>query len=297
MKRLALALLLGSALVGAAQAVVTSTPVGNVSYTALSTDQRLLFTVAFTAPRTITLPSAGASCIGQTCPAAALELIDMTGVVSGTNTLAIAPAANETINNSTSSVIIAEPFGRIILIPTNGTNWQIQIYAPGQFPGTTTNDNAPAGSVGEFIFGITGPSPGSAPGANPTVTSAPAMVTTTAQTLTQVLLSPGDWDCRGQAQLAAVNTGTATAATLFSAWTSTVQNVAGPTIGGNVTVPTNPSFVSIQAASVTSPTWSLGVNPTRYSFAASTSVYLVASATFSAGTPTGVGELGCRRVR
>lgn len=302
MKRLALALLLGSALVGPSLAVVSSTPVGNVSYTLLLSDQRILFSVAFTAPRTLTLISAGASCIGQTCGANSLEIIDQIGAVTATNTLTITPASGETINNSTSSVVIAEPFMRVLLIPTSGSNWHLVLYAPGQFPGTTTNDAAPVGSLGEYVYSLTGnaiqanTTLPNGTGAGSVITSAPVLVTTVGANITQALLSAGDWDCRGDVTLGTVGAGTSTAATVFAAWTSTTNQSTLPTFNQTAT-PQNPSWVGIQAASVSSPLWSLSVPPARYSLAASTSVFLNAVATFSAGTPTGIGSLACRRVR
>lgn len=278
MKRLALVLLLGSALAGPAAAVVTSTPVGNVSYTALSTDQRLLFTVAFTAPRTITLPSAGASCIGQTCPAAALELIDQVGVVTNTNTLTITPASGETINNSTSSITISEPFGRILLIPTNGSNWHLVLYAPGQYPGTTSADNAPAGSIGEFISAVV-----TSTGGGVSLTNA------TAANVAQVLLTSGDWDCRGNVLF---NQTPNSAVTSAAAWTST-GSAAAPLWGGT----TNGSENILQMASINGPRWQMLAGTARYSLAAATSVYLEGLSYFTTGTASAQGFLGCRRTR
>lgn len=283
MRKFALALLLSSALVGAASAVVVSTPVGNANYTALSTDQRVVYSVAFTAPRTLTLNSAGATCIGQTCGAGAFEVLDTIGVVSATNTLTITAASGETINGSASSVVIGEPFGRIILIPVTGSDWQLQIYAPGQYPGTTSADNAPAGSLGEFIAQNSG------------VTSAPLLTTQVPSIVTQVLLTAGDWDCRGMAALTPNPTANPT---IFSAWTSTAGVGASPpipTVGAGTG--NNPSFVSLQTAAVTSPTWALAPALARYSLSASTSIFLMADATFGAGTTGAVGNLGCRRAR
>lgn len=127
MKRLLIALGLFAGLLCSALAVTPTTTVGNVAYTILSTDQRVATSVAFSAPRIWTLPSAGATCVGQTCPANALEVIDVAGAISVINTLTIAPASGETINGSTSSLTFAAPRGRVALIPTSGSNWSAQI--------------------------------------------------------------------------------------------------------------------------------------------------------------------------
>lgn len=184
MKKFLLALGLFGALLSPALAVDPATLIGNANYTALATDFRLVPTVALSANRTITLASAGATCIGQTCGAAALEIIDSQGNVGGANScLIIAPASGETINGSASSVTFCSTYGRAILFPMSGTNWVVQIFGPGQFAGTTTNDNATAGSVGEVI--TSGLCPGSAATATVTITiAAPGVVTWTAHGIT-----------------------------------------------------------------------------------------------------------------
>lgn len=302
MRKLLLALALGSALVAPASAVVTSTLMGNAALTASSTDQRILLSTAFTASRTLTLPAAGATCIGQTCPPFTLEIFDPAGTaVNGANTLVLAPVTGDTINGSASSVTITGigAGGKLILTPSSGSNWILQIQGTGQTLGTTTNDNACTGCVGEFFTGRTDllANQTATTVTNAVVTSAPVPVTTVVYNVTQVLLTPGDWECRGQAQLGTVGVGTSTAATVFAAWTSTANQTNAAPISYTNAFPTNPSFVSLQAASVSSPAWSLGIPPVRYSVAAATSVFLNAVATFSAGTPTGMGALQCRRVR
>lgn len=296
MKRLSLALLLGAALIGPALGVVASTPVGNANYTTLASDQRLLYTVALSAPRTITLVSAGATCIGQTCGASSLEIIDQIGAVTSTNTLTITAASNETINNSTNSITIGEPFGRILLIPTNGSNWQVVIYAPGQYPGTTTNDNAPAGSIGEFITSRTDVAVNqSVTGAANVVTSAPLLTTTVPTNVTQALLTAGDWDCRGEVFM---TPSPFSNPTQFASWTSTAAASAATPVPANTAgAVNNHSYVALQAAAVTSPNWALGVPLARYSLAASTSVFLNAVGVFGAGTIGVGGSLDCRRAR
>jgi hypothetical protein len=167
-----------------ALAVDSATLVGNVAYTMLSTDFRITPTVALTANRTWTLVSASATCVGQTCPSTTLDIIDSQGNVGGANScIVIAPQSGETINGSTSSVTFCATYGRAILFPMSGTNWFYQSVAPGQLLGTTTNDNATAGNIGEVI--TTGLCPGSAATATVTITiAAPGVVTWTAHGIT-----------------------------------------------------------------------------------------------------------------
>lgn len=183
MKKLILGLVLWFGALAPCSAVVSYTSVGNVNYSVLPTDVRLVPTVALTANRTWTLPSAGGTCIGQGC-ATALEIIDSQGNVGGANScVLIAPASGETINGSSSSQTFCAPYGRVILIPTTGSNWIIQNIGPGQVVGTTTNDNAQPGFVGEFI--TSGACPGTATTATVTITiAAPGVITWTAHGFT-----------------------------------------------------------------------------------------------------------------
>lgn len=148
--------------------------------------------------------------------------------------------------------------------------------------GTTTNDSACTGCIGEYISQTS------------FVTSAPSLVTTVPAIVTQVLLTAGDWSCYGNVSL---TPGPTASVTVFSAWSSTTNAAGVPqtpsTTNGNL----NPSFVAMQAAAVVSPLWSLGVGTMRYSLSASTSVYLLANATFSAGGLGAVGTQACRRMR
>ena len=175
MKRILLGLGLWLGLLAPSFAVVPSTSVGNIAYSILSTDVRLIPTVALTANRTWTLPSAGATNIGQGA-ASSLDIIDAQGNVGGANScIVIAPASGETINNSSSSITWCGTAGRLSLIPVTGSNWQIQQASPGQLPASATNDSASAGYLGEVI--TSGLCTGSANTATVTITiAAPGVI-------------------------------------------------------------------------------------------------------------------------
>ena len=288
MKRflIGLALLCG---IAPALAVDPSTSVGNANYTALSTDIRLVPTVALTANRTWTLPFAGATCIGQLCPASAMEITDSQGNVGGANScIIIAPASGDTINGSTSSITFCSTYGRVVLFPMTGTNWFAQILGPGQFAATTTSDNAQAGFIGEFV------SASVISGATVATSTAPALNTTVPATVAQVLLTAGDWDCRGNARALL---GPTTSMTLFSAWTSATSsgsyvNASNVTDSGALA-----SWVGDTSIYVPANGLALALTPVRYSLAASTSIYLGAVANFTTAALSASGFLGCRRVR
>ena len=142
-------------------------------------------------------------------------------------------------------------------------------------PGTTTNDSAAAGTVGEYI--------------SAEVTSgAPVALTTVTQTnVTSISLTAGDWDIWANVTFACaattVITGgigsiSATSATLDTSGghaASISQPNAGFT-GGNHT--TNPGTV-------------------RISLASTTTIYMVAFANFATSTCSAYGYLAARRRR
>jgi hypothetical protein len=174
----------------------------------------------------------------------------------------------------------------VAALPAWGQNINVtgSITAAGQISGggSTTNDNACTGCIGELIQQTS------------FVTSAPLLVTSVPAIATQVLLTAGDWDCGASAQLIP---NSVTSVTLFSAWTSTANASAPPPLPTITTTNLNPSFVGIMTAALVSPTWALGVPRVRYSLSASTSVYLLVDATFTASSATGAGVVQCRRAR
>lgn len=283
MKRLLFGLLALALWAAPAQAVVQSTTMGNANLTASPTDQRIWITVAFSATRTLTLPQAGATCIGQTCSPFVLEVIDQSGV-NGAFSLVIAPASGDTINGSTSSLTITSAGQRIQLIPVSGTNWVATITPNGL--GTATNDNACTGCVGEFVS------------AELTSLTTGGVVLANATTLgiTGLTISAGDWDCRARANL---NTAATTTVSAFSAWTSSTSGGAwtlgAADSGAQVTLSGLMSPANAQAQSAY--TLKMGLEPVRYSVAAATSVFLNINAGFGTAAASGYGFLGCRRMR
>ena len=134
--------------------------------------------------------------------------------------------------------------------------------------GTTTNNNANAGSVGEYVT-ATG--------------SSTAMTTGTNTNLTSISLTAGDWDVETSVQLAPA------ASTVLSSW------IAGPS-ATSATFGTLGSFVSL--AFTTTGSGQIFASPVvRLSLASTTTVFCVAVANFTAGTLNGTGFIRARRVR
>ena len=277
MKKLLL-LTLGLALLAApALAVVPTTNMGNANYSMTVNDQRVVTGTPLTAARTLTLPSAGGTCIGQLCPAQAFEFIDVSGSVTSTITVTITPQTNETINNSTNTFVVSAAFSRVVMVPTSGSNWALA-FVPGNVQGTATNDSAPAGSVGEVIS-ATVLSPASA-----------IQIANTPITVAQALLSAGDWDCRGNVGL---SPSTQTALTVFKAWVSSLSNTEP--VG---TENPNISLVGWQTAVTSATNQFLGVPPARISLASAASVFLGDNINSTASVSiNSFGNLTCRRAR
>lgn len=170
MKKLLLSLVLAFGLLSPAWAVNSGTFIGDVSYSATITDTTIYTTAAFTAGRTITLPAAGGTCIGQNCapPASQLEINDIAGAYSQAFPLTITPQSGETIDGNTGSLVISGARSRVVLFPTSGTNWSYQTQgdyvttgvcpAPASAATVTITIAAP-GVITDTAHGITGACP------------------------------------------------------------------------------------------------------------------------------------------
>lgn len=131
--------------------------------------------------------------------------------------------------------------------------------------GTTTNNNANAGSIGEIIAATAG---------------ATALTTATAANLTTISLTAGDWDVSG----GVIVNGSAANLTDVAYGSSSVSA----------------SFGAIGTYSELTATMTLfgGAFPTvRYSLTTTTTIFLVGRATFAAGSASGQGMIRARRVR
>jgi hypothetical protein len=137
--------------------------------------------------------------------------------------------------------------------------------------GTTTNDNAVAGQVGEFITATVASG------------SAVALTRATPANVTGISLTSGDWDVRGTIAY-------------MPAGTTSVTNMLG---GINTTSATSGAdFANYQAALVpgaVNPSYATGT--VRLSLSATTTVYLVAQAAFTVAAMSAFGFIGARRAR
>lgn len=139
----------------------------------------------------------------------------------------------------------------------------------GGIVGTTTNNNADAGKVGEFVT------------SQILSSSAVSLVTNTAKDITSISLTAGDWDVYANVNL------TYTGSTSYLAgWVST-------------TSATGPDSALVVQASILGGTnaWGAVVPFYRVSVNGTTTVYLQGFATFTTGAVSGSGGIFARRVR
>jgi len=147
----------------------------------------------------------------------------------------------------------------------------------GQYPGTTTNDNATAGNIGEFVSSTV------------LVGSAVGLTTTTPANVTSILLTAGDWDVSG---LCLYTGGGTTVTTLLICWSSSTNAV-------QPVAPNNGGYGIVAGISVTNagnlPSVSAGHQ--RFSLSGTTVIYLSTLATFTTSTESVYGFIRARRVR
>jgi hypothetical protein len=136
--------------------------------------------------------------------------------------------------------------------------------------GTVTNDNANAGSFGEY---------------QTTNTLATSLTNATPANATSISLTAGDWDVTGVYRF---NTTTATFASGAGGISTTSVTFGGI---GTLTNIVNPAATSTTNQFVGT------TGPVRISLASTTTVYLVVSSGFAAGSVTADGFIRARRVR
>lgn len=142
--------------------------------------------------------------------------------------------------------------------------------------GTTTNNNATAGSVGEYVSSTVGPG------------SLIALTSPTAANITSISLTAGDWDVAGIVGFGGIS-GTSVVA-FVGANASESSGGISPSIGIQVLM-----NGSTQISTVADMTAALPVY--RYSFAITTTMFLVARANYTSGSIGAYGTISARRVR
>lgn len=150
--------------------------------------------------------------------------------------------------------------------------------AVGQLPGTTTNDNAAAGKIGEYISSTV------------LVGSAVALTTNTDANVTSISLTAGDWDVTVNAYF--TGTGTTTVSFLAASM-STTSAVRDTSPGRLAQLSYNTGTTTFSGGAVVS----CVVGPTRFSLSGTTTVFFTGTAAFGASTCSAFGIIRARRVR
>lgn len=153
-------------------------------------------------------------------------------------------------------------------------------YIPRFILGTATNDNAGAGSVGEFVT------------ATVVAGSAVSLTTATSANVTSISLTAGDWDISSFVDYVL----TGATATLLQSGASLTTAVL-PTQAGGSGLGTDALATDPNVKTTLTGTEQQDGGPVRLSISATTTVFLVAQATFSVGTVTAYGTIRARRAR
>lgn len=136
--------------------------------------------------------------------------------------------------------------------------------------GTTTNNSANAGSIGEY------PTPGS--------TTGTSLTTATLANCASLSLSAGDWDVQGNVKFIAAGS---TIPTAFYAGLSATSATLG----------TDDTITELSATFATGQTQRIPTPIIRFSLASTATVFLVAQSVFTVSTMTCNGFIRARRVR
>lgn len=174
--------------------------------------------------------------------------------------------------NGTRMVLTTTPNGSTTNTSALFINPDQSIQPVGGIVGTSTNNNAATGIVGEVL--------------SATIASGSAVSLSTGATsnVTSVSLTAGDWDVMGVVDFIL---GAATATNFKYGSSSTSATLGAQDTFGQIPLITT----------LISDTYAAGIPTTRISLAATTTIYLVAQATFAAGTITAYGTIWARRRR
>lgn len=234
--------------------------------------------------------------VGTSSPAVSLDVtntglervggIGLGGVPSGANRVDIFGSTSGSLSirvpAAVGSNVLTLPAGTTNFSATGGTHQVLRQSSAGaaitvsslassDISGTTTNDNAAAGFVGEVISN-------SATGVS--------LTNNTFAAITSVSLTAGDWDVFG-------------AIRFIPDATTTMTGIAAATHTVSGTAPTDPdpSYHGLGATLQTGIVQRLPVGAKRYSLATTTTVYINGAATFAVSTMTADAYIWARRAR
>jgi hypothetical protein len=246
---------------------ISAVTVGNVTGLSLSTTPALGIPSAIDLTNGVNLPLASILGLGTNVAA-------FLATPNSANLLAAVTDETGTgkLVFSTSPTLVTPVLGVATATTINGS-----VIAPGAYTGTSTNDSAPTGGIGESITAAILP-------ASPTT-----LTTATTTNLTSVTLSAGDWDVEAVAGFIPTST------TSITQLLATISNA-------NNTVSIDPGLTGEfhTAANVMGvPTLGITVNTarSRLSISTSTTFFLNVFTAFTVSTLKAFGSIRARRVR
>jgi len=151
------------------------------------------------------------------------------------------------------------------------------IQRPVTIQGSSTNDSAAAGIIGETVTSVI------------PFASATALSTSVVKNVTSISLTAGDWDVRGIAQISV----SSLAANTFTTITADISTTSATATSDGQQA----KSIATAGTSALSNIISAQLPPRRLSLASTTTVYLVASAVFASGTESAYGYIEARRMR
>lgn len=142
--------------------------------------------------------------------------------------------------------------------------------------GTTTNDSAPSGSVGEYQLSDIPPG------------SAVSLTTATAKTVTSISLTAGEWDVRGLVQF--TGGATTTVSALVGSISTTNNNLGANDFRYTTTFSSGTPFNFVNPITAPAPS-------SRIQLTGTTTIYLIAQGNFGVSTLSAYGIIEARRIR
>lgn len=193
--------------------------------------------------------------------------------VAGSGVLTLPAATDTLVGKATTDIFSNKTFN------SSGTGNTLQVsgvtVSAGQYPGEPTTGSATAGNVGEYSENVV------------LQASAEALVTNTGNDIVQISLGAGDWDVSGS--IGFIPAASTSITLLHGSW-STSADTTNTTIGR--------FFQHSQAATVPGAVPYAYALPTyRFSLSGTTTVRLVALATFTVAGLSAFGIIRARRVR
>jgi hypothetical protein len=215
--------------------------------------------------------------------ASAVAVGGITGLATGVSTFLATPSSanlKAAVTDETGSGTLVFATTPTLVTPVLGVATATSIngatISPGHLSGEPSTGSAVAGEVGEYIESVIASG------------SAVSLSNGVSANITSISLTAGDWDIDCSAYFtAAATTSTTAFLTSLSPTTATLDQAAGRLAKISMA-----AFVP--GAGIA---YSQNVAPYRFSFASTTSIFLVVNAGFTVSTLTGWGIIRARRVR